>query len=48
MGSEPLTARQEEIKAEFVAKRGYWNPFWDGLLRLVLERYAGERYWIPA
>lgn len=40
LGSEPLTARQEEIKAEFVAKRGYWNPFWDGLLRLDAEFFA--------
>jgi alkylhydroperoxidase/carboxymuconolactone decarboxylase family protein YurZ len=40
LGAEPLTARQEEIKAEFVAKRGYWNPFWDGLLRLDAEFFA--------
>ena len=30
----PLTERQETLKAEFTAKRGYWNPFWDGLLEL--------------
>jgi alkylhydroperoxidase/carboxymuconolactone decarboxylase family protein YurZ len=29
-----LSARQEEIKADFEAKRGYWNAFWDGLLDL--------------
>jgi alkylhydroperoxidase/carboxymuconolactone decarboxylase family protein YurZ len=40
LGSEPLTARQEEIKAEFIAKRGYWNPFWDGVLRLDAEFFA--------
>jgi alkylhydroperoxidase/carboxymuconolactone decarboxylase family protein YurZ len=40
LGSEPLTARQEGIKAEFVAKRGYWNSFWDGLLRLDPEFFA--------
>lgn len=40
LGNEPLTARQEEIKAEFVEKRGYWNPFWDGLLRLDAEFFA--------
>jgi alkylhydroperoxidase/carboxymuconolactone decarboxylase family protein YurZ len=40
LGSEPLTARQEEIKAEFVAKRGYWNTFWDGVLRLDAEFFA--------
>lgn len=38
--SEPLTMRQEEIKAEFTDKRGYWNDFWDGLLRLDAEFFA--------
>ena len=33
----PLTARQEEIKAQFTEKRGYWHEFWDGLLRLDPE-----------
>jgi alkylhydroperoxidase/carboxymuconolactone decarboxylase family protein YurZ len=37
---EPLSARQEQIKAEFTDKRGYWNPFWDGLLRLDAEFFA--------
>jgi alkylhydroperoxidase/carboxymuconolactone decarboxylase family protein YurZ len=36
----PLTERQEEIKAEFAAKRGYWNEFWDGFLRLDAEFFA--------
>lgn len=36
----PLTDRQEEIKAQFTAKRGYWNNFWDGLLRLDAEFFA--------
>ncbi len=36
----PLTERQEEIKAEFTAKRGYWNDFWDGFLRLDAEFFA--------
>lgn len=36
----PLTERQEEIKAQFTEKRGYWNPFWDGLLRLDAEFFA--------
>jgi alkylhydroperoxidase/carboxymuconolactone decarboxylase family protein YurZ len=40
VGSEPLDERQEEIKAEFTAKRGYWNAFWDGLLRLDAEFFA--------
>jgi alkylhydroperoxidase/carboxymuconolactone decarboxylase family protein YurZ len=33
----PLTPRQEQIKAEFTEKRGYWNEFWDGLLYLDPE-----------
>jgi alkylhydroperoxidase/carboxymuconolactone decarboxylase family protein YurZ len=36
----PLTARQEEIKADFTARRGYWNDFWNGLLRLDAEFFA--------
>jgi alkylhydroperoxidase/carboxymuconolactone decarboxylase family protein YurZ len=36
----PLTERQEQIKAEFTAKRGYWNDFWDGVLRLDTEFFA--------
>jgi alkylhydroperoxidase/carboxymuconolactone decarboxylase family protein YurZ len=37
---QPLTARQEEIKSDFTAVRGYWNEFWDGLLRLDPEFFA--------
>ncbi|MQA83145.1 MAG: gamma-carboxymuconolactone decarboxylase [Streptosporangiales bacterium] len=37
---EPFSARQEEIKSEFTEKRGYWNPFWDDLLRLAPEFFA--------
>jgi alkylhydroperoxidase/carboxymuconolactone decarboxylase family protein YurZ len=37
---QPLTARQEEVKAEFTEARGYWNEFWDGLLRLDVEFFA--------
>jgi alkylhydroperoxidase/carboxymuconolactone decarboxylase family protein YurZ len=40
LGSEPLSERQEEIKTEFTAKRGYWNEFWDGVLRLDPEFFA--------
>ncbi len=29
-----LNERQQGLKAEFQAKRGYWNEFWDGLLGL--------------
>ena len=36
----PLTDRQEQIKAEFTAKRGYWNEFWDAFLRLDAEFFA--------
>jgi alkylhydroperoxidase/carboxymuconolactone decarboxylase family protein YurZ len=32
--ASPSTGRQERIKADFTAKRGYWHPFWDGLLAL--------------
>ena len=35
-----LNARQEEIKAEFTEKRGYWNAFWDGLLELDPDFFA--------
>jgi alkylhydroperoxidase/carboxymuconolactone decarboxylase family protein YurZ len=37
---DPLSARQEEIKADFTAKRGYWNDFWDGILRLDAEFFT--------
>jgi alkylhydroperoxidase/carboxymuconolactone decarboxylase family protein YurZ len=36
----PLSDRQEQIKREFTTKRGYWNEFWDGLLRLDPEFFA--------
>jgi alkylhydroperoxidase/carboxymuconolactone decarboxylase family protein YurZ len=29
-----LTPDQEARKAEFIERRGYWNPFWEGLLAL--------------
>ncbi|HKP16953.1 MAG TPA: carboxymuconolactone decarboxylase family protein [Gaiellaceae bacterium] len=29
-----MTARQQELKESFIAARGYWNRFWDGLLSL--------------
>jgi alkylhydroperoxidase/carboxymuconolactone decarboxylase family protein YurZ len=37
---EPLTSRQEQIKSDFIVARGYWNEFWDGLLRLDPEFFA--------
>ncbi len=35
-----LSARQEQIKADFEAKRGYWNEFWDDMLVLDAEFFA--------
>lgn len=29
-----LDARQQQLKADFTAARGYWHPFWDDLLEL--------------
>jgi alkylhydroperoxidase/carboxymuconolactone decarboxylase family protein YurZ len=29
-----LTPAQAELKRQFVANRGYWNEFWDGLLSI--------------
>jgi alkylhydroperoxidase/carboxymuconolactone decarboxylase family protein YurZ len=28
------TERQQQLKQDFVGARGYWNPFWEGLLSL--------------
>lgn len=39
-GPAPLTPRQEELKAEFTANRGYWHEFWDGLLELDPDLFA--------
>ncbi len=39
-GAAPRTSRQEQLKAEFVASRGYWHEFWDGLLELDPELFA--------
>jgi alkylhydroperoxidase/carboxymuconolactone decarboxylase family protein YurZ len=36
----PLTPGQAELKAEFERVRGYWNPFWDGILRLDAEFFG--------
>ncbi|GMA66152.1 carboxymuconolactone decarboxylase family protein [Alicyclobacillus fastidiosus] len=32
--SKERSERQEQIKAEFEEKRGYWNAFWDDMLAL--------------
>ncbi len=29
-----LTERQRQLKEQFTRERGYWNPLWDGVLRL--------------
>jgi alkylhydroperoxidase/carboxymuconolactone decarboxylase family protein YurZ len=36
----PLTERQQQIKDRFTRARGYWNPFWDGLLHLDAEFFS--------
>jgi alkylhydroperoxidase/carboxymuconolactone decarboxylase family protein YurZ len=40
--SRDLSARQEELKADFEKKRGYWNAFWDEML--VLDPDFFEAY----
>jgi alkylhydroperoxidase/carboxymuconolactone decarboxylase family protein YurZ len=30
----PLSEREERLKAEFIAVRGYWSELWDGVLAL--------------
>ena len=35
-----LSERQQQIKADFEAKRGYWNEFWDDMLALDAEFFA--------
>jgi alkylhydroperoxidase/carboxymuconolactone decarboxylase family protein YurZ len=32
--AHPLTPRQEKMKADFIANRGYWSDMWDGVLAL--------------
>jgi alkylhydroperoxidase/carboxymuconolactone decarboxylase family protein YurZ len=42
--SPRLSERQQRLKSDFEAKRGYWNDFWDGLLDLdpdFFEAYLG-------
>jgi alkylhydroperoxidase/carboxymuconolactone decarboxylase family protein YurZ len=36
-GTMGLTPRQTELRDEFLNARGYWNEFWDGLLKLDPE-----------
>jgi alkylhydroperoxidase/carboxymuconolactone decarboxylase family protein YurZ len=39
-GPAPLSPHQEQLKAEFTERRGYWHEFWDGLLELDEELFA--------
>ncbi|HVW17995.1 MAG TPA: carboxymuconolactone decarboxylase family protein [Solirubrobacteraceae bacterium] len=32
MSSTELTDRQRQLRDEFIDNRGYWSPFWEGLL----------------
>lgn len=32
--TDRLDERQRELKESFISRRGYWSPFWDGLLWL--------------
>lgn len=36
-----LNDRQREVKADFEANRGYWHEFWDDMLMLDPEFFAG-------
>jgi alkylhydroperoxidase/carboxymuconolactone decarboxylase family protein YurZ len=38
--AKPLTPRQRELKAAFIADRGYWSPLWDGVLALSPDYFA--------
>ncbi len=35
--TERLTTQQQQIRDDFIEARGYWNPFWNGLLTLDPE-----------
>ena len=38
-GPTPLNEKQESLKAEFTATRGYWHTFWEGLLEIDPELF---------
>ncbi len=38
-GEPPLDEQRRRLKEEFTAARGYWHPFWDGLLELDPELF---------
>lgn len=39
-GAAPLDERQQALKDEFTAARGYWHAFWDEILELDPELFA--------
>jgi alkylhydroperoxidase/carboxymuconolactone decarboxylase family protein YurZ len=39
-GPAPLGERQERLKEEFIANRGYWHEFWEGILELAPDLFA--------
>jgi alkylhydroperoxidase/carboxymuconolactone decarboxylase family protein YurZ len=38
-GPAPLSERQEKLKADFAATRGYWHEFWEGILELAPDLF---------
>jgi alkylhydroperoxidase/carboxymuconolactone decarboxylase family protein YurZ len=38
-GPAPLSERQEKLKADFTANRGYWHEFWEGILELAPDLF---------
>jgi AhpD family alkylhydroperoxidase len=38
-GPASLDSRQERLKAEFTANRGYWHQFWEGILELAPDLF---------
>jgi len=49
VGAGPLTPRQEKLKVEFIANRGYWSELWDDVLALSPDYFEayGEFSSIP-
>jgi len=39
-GPAPLDRRRQELKADFAARRGYWNSTWDELLEVAPDFFA--------
>ena len=32
-----FSEEQKALKEDFINKRGYWNDFWDGLLKVCIK-----------